>query len=231
MCSCHGCTNIIFPPPPTPLPPIRHHKHHPPADKGIDWRCDSSGNENNQHTDPEAPNSDSPVAAPPGHAANQHHHHHSGGGATNATGSPPRDKDARHKLFRVASSTPSASGSGSGAGAGSGPLGSSKQRQTLSLSGADALSGKSALLLDTCLSPTNVEPRKTLLDQLQRTFATEEAMLPDVLTIVGPPEPHSGYLTQRLAPLFAATFRPTFVPHNTAEVKAVMQALMNKIHK
>lgn len=196
------------------------------ADKGLDWRYDSSGNENNQHTDPEAPNSDSPVGAPtPHHSA----------GAT-ATGSPPRDKDARHKLFRVASSTPTASGGGSGGLGGSGGSGSSKQRQTLSLSGADSAAGggggvKSSLLLDTCLSPTNVEPRKTLLDQLQRIFATEEAMLPDVLTIVGPPEPHSGYLTQRLAPLFAATFRPTFVPHNTAEVKAVMQALMNKIHK
>lgn len=64
-----------------------------------------------------------------------------------------------------------------------------------------------------------------------RTFATEEAVLPDVVSIVGPPEPHSGFLTQRLAPLLATTFRPMFSPHNTAEVKAVLQALMNKIQK
>lgn len=132
------------------------------------------------------------------------------------TGSPPREKDPptlierRNKLFRAASSTPSTAG---------------KKKQSLSLS------AEPKSVLESCLSPTNVEPRKSLLDQVTRTFSTEETVLPDVLTIVGPPEPHSGLLSQRLAPLLATTFRPIFQPHNTAEVKAVLQALMNKIQK
>lgn len=136
----------------------------------------------------------------------------------NNTGSPPREKEAtsasdrRSKLFRASSSTPSNS--------------AGKKKQSLSLSADPPKS-----VLDTCLSPTNVEPRKSLLDQLTRTFSTEEAVLPDVVSIVGPPEPFSGFLTQRLAPLLSTTFRPIFSPHNTAEVKAVLQALMNKIHK
>lgn len=131
----------------------------------------------------------------------------------NNTGSPPREKettDRRSKLFRAASNTPS----------------SGKKKQSLSLSAEPQKS-----VLDACLSPTNVEPRKSLLDQLTRTFSTEEAVLPDVVSIIGPPEPFSGFLTQRLAPLLATSFRPMFSPHNTAEVKAVLQALMNKIHK
>uniref|UniRef100_A0A8W7PQM2 Phosphofurin acidic cluster sorting protein 2 n=1 Tax=Anopheles coluzzii TaxID=1518534 RepID=A0A8W7PQM2_ANOCL len=83
----------------------------------------------------------------------------------------------------------------------------------------------------TCLSPTNVEPRKSLLEQLQRTFTTEESALPEVVTIVSPPEASTVSLTPRLASLISATFRPTFQPNNTAEVKAITQALMNKIQK
>ncbi|KAG4067941.1 hypothetical protein HA402_010627 [Bradysia odoriphaga] len=135
------------------------------------------------------------------------------------TGSPPRENrekdpptltERRNKLFRASSSTPSNVG---------------KKKQSLSLS------AEPKSVLESCLSPTNVEPRKSLLDQVTRTFSTEESVLPDVLTIVGPPEPHSGLLSQRLAPLLAAAFRPIFQPHNTAEVKAVLQALMNKIQK
>ena len=128
------------------------------------------------------------------------------------TGSPPRDKEVtnekRSKLFRASSSTPGG-----------------KKKHSLSL----CTEPKS--MLDTCLSPTNVEPRKSLLDQLLRTFATDETILPDVVTIIGPPEPHAGSLAQRLSPILSSTFRPTFSPHNTAEVKAVLQALMNKIQK
>lgn len=185
---------------------------------GSEWRNDSSGNENAQ-TDPEAPNSDPQM--------------------NTSTGSPPRDKEAndrRSKLFRAVSNTPSnaaaaAAGNNSSTMANSNVsaqaiMSSGKKKQSLSLSAEPPKS-----VLDTCLSPTNVEPRKSLLDQLTRTFSTEEAILPDVLAIVGPPEPFSGFLTQRLAPLLAATFRPIFSPHNTAEVKVVLQALMNKIHK
>ncbi|XP_055696697.1 phosphofurin acidic cluster sorting protein 2 isoform X6 [Lutzomyia longipalpis] len=134
------------------------------------------------------------------------------------TGSPPRsgDKesatDRRNRLFRAASNQPS----------------SSKKKHSLSLA-SEQSQPKSAL--DACLSPTNVEPRKSLLDQVARTFATDEAILPDVVSLVGPPEAHHVALTARLAPLLAASFRPTFAPHNTAEVRAVLQALMNKIQK
>lgn len=85
--------------------------------------------------------------------------------------------------------------------------------------------------MDTCLSPTNVEPRKTLLEQLSRTFATEETILPDAVSLIGPPEPHIGSIASRLAPLLANVLKPTFSTQNTAEVKAVLQALMNKIQK
>ncbi|GAB0091922.1 phosphofurin acidic cluster sorting protein 2 [Sergentomyia squamirostris] len=134
------------------------------------------------------------------------------------TGSPPRsgDKesasDRRSRLFRAASGQPS----------------SSKKKHSLSL-GSEHGQPKSAL--DACLSPTNVEPRKSLLDQVARTFATDEAILPDVVSLIGPPELHHVALSSRLAPLLAASFRPTFAPHNTAEVRAVLQALMNKIQK
>lgn len=134
-----------------------------------------------------------------------------------ATNSPPREKEAnterRSKLFRATSSTPSG-----------------KKKQSLSLS-ADQSQQPLKSVLDSCLSPTNVEPRKSLLDQLTRTFSTEEAILPDIVSIIGPPEPHGGVVGQRMAPLLTASFRPTFTPHNTAEIKAVLQALMNKIQK
>lgn len=201
-------------------------------DKGNDFKNDSSGNEGCAgNTDPEAPSSD-----------------------PQNTGSPPKEKetnnDKRTRLFRVSSGTPS-----------------NKKKQSLTLTAEPTKS-----VLETCLSPTNVEPRKLLLEQLMRTFSTEEAILPDVVTIIGPPESYtsggggvgcgfgrigdSGFcnssniigcgvnsitiagcningttLFQRLTPILATSFRPTFSPHNTAEVKAVLQALMNKIHK
>lgn len=136
----------------------------------------------------------------------------------NITNSPPREKETinerRSKLFR-SSTTAVTSG---------------KKKQSLSLT-ADQQTTALKSVLDSCLSPTNVEPRKLLLDQLTRTFSTEEAILPDTVSILGPPEPHGGMLMQRLSPLISAAFRPTFSPQNTAEVRAVLQALMNKIHK
>ncbi|XP_031619958.1 phosphofurin acidic cluster sorting protein 2 isoform X2 [Contarinia nasturtii] len=137
--------------------------------------------------------------------------------SANATNSPPREKETiterRNKLFRATSNTPN-----------------SKKKQSLSLT-ADQQATTLKSVLESCLSPTNVEPRKSLLDQLTRTFSTEEAVLPDVLSIFGPPESHSTVIMQRLAPLLSASLRPTFSPQNTAEVRAVLQALMNKIHK
>lgn len=135
-----------------------------------------------------------------------------------ATNSPPREKEAnndrRSKLFRATtSSTPAG-----------------KKKQSLCLS-AEQSQQPLKSVLDSCLSPTNVEPRKSLLDLLTRTFSTEEAVLPDVVSIIGPPEPHGGVIGQRLAPLLNTSFRPTFASHNTAEIRAVLQALMSKIQK
>lgn len=111
-------------------------------------------------------------------------------------------------MFRASSSTPSG-----------------KKKHSLSLT------SEPKSIFETCLSPTNTEPRKSLLDQLSRTFATEESILPDVITLVGPPEHHVGSLASRIAPLLSSILRPTFGTQNTAEVKAVLQALMNKIQK
>lgn len=118
--------------------------------------------------------------------------------------------EKRSRLFRTSSSTP----------------GSGKKKQTLSLS------AEPRSVLETCLSPTNVEPRKMLLDQLSRIFASEDSVIPDEVTIISPPEALSGSsLVSKLTTLFANSFKPAFVPQNTAEVKAVLQALMGKIQK
>uniref|UniRef100_A0A182Q6B5 Phosphofurin acidic cluster sorting protein 2 n=1 Tax=Anopheles farauti TaxID=69004 RepID=A0A182Q6B5_9DIPT len=180
-------------------------------DRSGEWKNDSSGNEGGAgNTDPEALSSD-----------------------PQNTGSPPKEKETavekKNRLFRTSSSTPNSA---------------KKQKQTLSFQ----MDQHQQLLqhqqqhhqqqqqqkpspLETCLSPTNVEPRKSLLEQLQRTFTTEESLLPEVVTIVGPPEASTASLTPRLASLISSTFRPTFLPNNTAEVKAITQALMNKIQK
>ncbi|XP_053670995.1 phosphofurin acidic cluster sorting protein 2 [Anopheles nili] len=175
-------------------------------DRSGDWKNDSSGNEGGAgNTDPEALSSD-----------------------PQNTGSPPKEKETavekKNRLFRTSSSTPNSA---------------KKQKQTLSFQvdqhqqqlQQHHQQQQKPSPLETCLSPTNVEPRKSLLEQLQRTFTTEESLLPEVVTIVGPPEASNASLTPRLAALISSTFRPTFLPNNTAEVKAIMQALMNKIQK
>ncbi|XP_052868710.1 phosphofurin acidic cluster sorting protein 2 [Anopheles cruzii] len=173
-------------------------------DRSGDWKNDSSGNEGGAgNTDPEALSSD-----------------------PQNTGSPPKEKDTsekKNRLFRTSSSTPNSA---------------KKQKQTLSfqmehqqLQQHQQQHQQKPSPLETCLSPTNVEPRKSLLEQLQRTFTTEESVLPEVVTIVGPPEATSASLTPRFASLISSTFRSTFLPNNTAEVKAITQALMNKIQK
>uniref|UniRef100_A0A182V9W9 Phosphofurin acidic cluster sorting protein 2 n=1 Tax=Anopheles merus TaxID=30066 RepID=A0A182V9W9_ANOME len=176
-------------------------------DRSGDWKNDSSGNEGGAgNTDPEALSSD-----------------------PQNTGSPPKEKETavekKNRLFRTSSSTPNSA---------------KKQKQVLNFQMDQhgqqqgqqhhTQQGKPSPL-ETCLSPTNVEPRKSLLEQLQRTFTTEESALPEVVTIVSPPEASTVSLTPRLASLISATFRPTFQPNNTAEVKAITQALMNKIQK
>jgi phosphofurin acidic cluster sorting protein 2 len=134
-------------------------------------------------------------------------------------GSPPKEKErgdkensSRNKLFRTTSGTAAMS--------------SGKKKQSLNLTADPPKS-----LLDACLSPTNVEPRKTLLEQLSRTFATDEAVLPEVVTMIGPAESFNTTFTARLTAILSSASRPTFLPHNTAEVKAVLQALMVKIQK
>lgn len=76
-----------------------------------------------------------------------------------------------------------------------------------------------------------MEPRKTLLDQLARTFNTEMTLLPDVVVLVGPQEPHGGTSSPKISDLILRTFKVTFSPQNTAEIKAILSALMNKIQK
>jgi phosphofurin acidic cluster sorting protein 2 len=133
----------------------------------------------------------------------------------NAT-SPPKDSaqasgDKRKTIFRTTSNTPSSA---------------TKKKQSLSFS-----SEPKSVPLDACLSPTNVEPRKSLLEQLSRTFATDETSLPEVVSIVGPMEP-SNLFVQRLTTLLSTTnIRPMFQAHNTAEIKAILQSLMTKIQK
>lgn len=145
------------------------------------------------------------------------------GGNTPATAS----SEKRSRLFRSTSSTPAITGNNSNSGINntSSAL-SGKKKQMLSLS------AEPRSVLETCLSPTNVEPRKVLLDQLSKEFASEDSMLPEVVTIISPPEALSGsHIAKLLTTLIANSFKPAFMPHNTAEVKAVLQALMGKIQK
>lgn len=132
----------------------------------------------------------------------------SGGGAATHTGAASTPNN------------PSSSASASG----------HKKKQSLSLS-ATAASEPRAMMWESCLSPTNIEPRKSLLDQLARTFsATDETQLPDSVCIVGPTEVHGQGLVARLSAILG-TQRPLFSPLNGMEVKSILQALLNKIHR
>lgn len=102
-----------------------------------------------------------------------------------------------------------------------------KKKQSLSLSATEP---RSIQLWESCLSPTSVEPRKSLLDQLARTFATDETQLPDSVCIVGPTEVHGQALVSRLSAILSGQ-RPLFSPMNSAEVKSIMLALLNKIQR
>lgn len=139
----------------------------------------------------------------------------------------PAQTEKRSRLFRTSSNTPVvATGSGGNSASAVNASGGGKRKHTLSLS------AEPRSVLETCLSPTNVEPRKLLLDQLNRVFAGEDSVIPEVLTIISPPEALGGSgLLAKLVTLFANSFKPAFVPQNTAEVKAVLQALMAKIQK
>ncbi|XP_036324051.1 phosphofurin acidic cluster sorting protein 2 isoform X3 [Rhagoletis pomonella] len=197
-------------------------------DRPTDYRNDSSGNEGNAfNTDGQ--NSD-PQNSPPRtekdymrlqllqQQQQQQLTPVSGGGGNNSNAFTFSEK--RSRLFRTSSNTPS------GAGGGGGAMGMGKKKQTLSLT------AEPRSVLETCLSPTNVEPRKMLLDQLSRIFASDDTVLPDVVTIISPPEALSGSaLIPKLTTLLANSFKPAFMPQNTAEVKAVLQALMGKIQK
>lgn len=131
--------------------------------------------------------------------------------------SPPKDsaqatveKEKRKTIFRTSSNTPSSA---------------TKKKQSLSFS-----TDPKTAPLDACLSPTNVEPRKSLLEQLSRTFATDETTLPEVVSIVGPTEPGNLFV-HRLMNLLTTSTRPMFQAHNTAEIKAILQSIMTKIQK
>nr|XP_036673436.1 phosphofurin acidic cluster sorting protein 2 isoform X2 [Drosophila suzukii] len=138
----------------------------------------------------------------------------------------PAQTEKRSRLFRTSSNTPGITASGGNSASAISASGGGKRKHTLSLS------AEPRSMLETCLSPTNVEPRKLLLDQLSRVFAGEDSSIPEVVTIISPPEALGGSaLLAKLVTLFANSFKPAFVPQNTAEVKAVLQALMAKIQK
>ncbi|KAM8707236.1 hypothetical protein ACLKA7_011346 [Drosophila subpalustris] len=197
---------------------------------------ESSGNEGNIGGYTDGQNSDTQNNSPPRDKDYLRQQQHQLTPVSSVTGgsqvTPPHAQtEKRSRLFRTSSNTPiigsgssasnaiSVSQSGSAVG---------KRKHTLSLSGA----GESRSALETCLSPTNVEPRKLLLDQLSRVFAGDDNVIPEVLTIISPPEALGGStLLAKLVTLFANSFKPAFVPQNTAEVKAVLQALMAKIQK
>jgi hypothetical protein len=62
-------------------------------------------------------------------------------------------------------------------------------------------------------------------------FATiDETVLPEVVAIVGPPEASSNFFIHRLSTLFTANII-LFQAQNTAEIKAILQSIMNKIQK
>lgn len=130
--------------------------------------------------------------------------------------SPPKDSaqasgDKRKTIFRTSSNTPSSA---------------TKKKQSLSFSNEPK-----SVPLDACLSPTNVEPRKSLLEQLSRTFATDETTLPEVVSIVGPSEPGNLFIHRLMTILSTNNRAPMFQAHNTAEIKAILQSLMTKIQK
>ncbi|XP_049317791.1 phosphofurin acidic cluster sorting protein 2 [Bactrocera dorsalis] len=200
-------------------------------DRPTDYRNDSSGNEGNafntdgQNSDPQnsPPRSDKDYMRLQLLQQQQQQLTPVSGGGN--SGSAFTFSEKRSRLFRTSSNTPSGAGSGSGGGGAIG-MAMGKKKQTLSLT------AEPRSVLETCLSPTNVEPRKLLLDQLSRIFASEDTNLPDVVTIISPPEALSGSaLIPKLTTLLANSFKPAFVPQNTAEVKAVLQALMGKIQK
>ncbi|XP_065372079.1 phosphofurin acidic cluster sorting protein 2 isoform X3 [Calliphora vicina] len=198
-------------------------------DRICDNRNDSSGNEGNaaytdgQTSDPQnsPPRGDqnymrlqhqlTPVSTSNNLQAATGQNANNTSAVSNTNATTPASNEKRSRLFRTSSSTPGGGG---------------KKKQSLSLS------AEPRSVLETCLSPTNVEPRKMLLDQLSRIFASEDSVIPDVVTIISPPEALSGSsLVSKLTALFANSFKPAFVPQNTAEVKAVLQALMGKIQK
>lgn len=198
-------------------------------DRICDNRNDSSGNEGNaaytdgQTSDPQnspprgdqnymrLPHQLTPVNTSSNLQATAGQNVNNSSTVNNTHTTTPASNEKRSRLFRTSSSAPSGGG---------------KKKQSLSLS------AEPRSVLETCLSPTNVEPRKMLLDQLSRIFASEESVIPDVVTIISPPEALSGSnLVSKLTALFANSFKPAFVPQNTAEVKAVLQALMGKIQK
>lgn len=180
-------------------------------------RADSSGNEGGTagNTDPElgGTNSDGQQQQQYHHQQQQLQQHQS----TQQNTSPPKDlpisssSDKRKTIFRTSSNTPS----------------SAKKKQSLSFT----TEPPKISTLEACLSPTNVEPRKSLLEQLSRTFATiDETVLPEVVAITGPPEP----FIHRITSLLTTNIRPNiilFQAQNTAEIKAILQSIMNKIQK
>lgn len=135
---------------------------------------------------------------------------------TNNMTSPPRENplplsEKKKTIFRTASSAPTSG---------------TKKKQSLSFT-----SDSKSTAPESCLSPTNIEPRKSLLEQLSRIFNSDDSSLPEILAIIGPSAESGNCLINRLTTLLSTNIRAIFQANNTVEIKAILQSLMNKIQK
>lgn len=130
--------------------------------------------------------------------------------------SPPRENpqvasDKKKTIFRTTSSVPTSG---------------SKKKQPLIFTNEPKSN-----VPESSLSPTSIEPRKSLLEQLSRVFNLDDSSLPEILSIIGPSVESGNCLVNRLMNLLSTNIRAIFQANNSAEIKAILQALMNKIQK
>lgn len=74
--------------------------------------------------------------------------------------------------------------------------------------------------------PDTAGPRKIFLEQVQRLLPTEETFLPDSVVLISGAEDRTSMIATRLMTQYRV-----LQPTNVAEVKAVLNAIFNKIYK